>query len=158
METTIKRTFETTQLLEWGIHNLDDCEYVVHVDELGADGYESLRRVVFRAPDDAKLWQFEYEYSNGACYDDMIGTSDPDDPKPERPSFEATLVEPRLTVATVYKPVFELHSPHVELHASGLLSYVDGRAITILVGEAAAEFAAEHAGTRVDLILRGDNE
>lgn len=103
-----QRTFETTQLIEWGIHELDGCEHVLHYDDLGMDKFEVEREVVFRAPDDGKLWRFTYEYNNGAGYNDITGCSTwqgDNTPKPETESFTADEVVGREVTVTRYKIV-----------------------------------------------------
>lgn len=97
------REFKTTQLIEWGIHEIWDSEHFVHHEDRGMDKFECEAFVVFRAPDDEKLWGIEYKYNNGAGWNSFTGISYGEDPTPERESFWAIEVHARQVVKTVYE-------------------------------------------------------
>lgn len=98
------RTFETEKIIEWGLHEWEDCEHVLHFAHLYMHKFEVRCELVFRAPDDGKIWRFEFAVNNGAGYNEISGTTYGADAKAERFSFEAVEVEPRDKVVTVYEP------------------------------------------------------
>jgi len=103
-----RRTFQTQQLIDWGVHELDECEHVLHHEDLGMDKFECDRELVFRAPDDGRCWRFVYQYNNGAGYNDITGCSTwtgDCKPRPEREEFTAVEVAPLEKVVVVYAPV-----------------------------------------------------
>jgi len=99
------RRFETTQLIEWGIHQLEDCEYVVQNEIVGTDKFEHICELIFMAPDDNQYWCFRYEANDGAGYNDIVGTSWGDNVRPERDHFDAWQVRPMTITTVVYKRV-----------------------------------------------------
>ena len=100
-----ERIFQTQQLIDWGIHEVEECMYVVHFKDLGMRSFEVEREVVFLAPDDEKLWRFTYEYNSGAGYDDIVGTSYGGNVKPETPTFTAVEVEEHVVTVTSYQEI-----------------------------------------------------
>ena len=54
-----KRTFDTKLLIEWDIHDwgLIEHPHVVHFAQLGMRKHEVRCELVFRAPDDGRLWK-----------------------------------------------------------------------------------------------------
>ena len=102
-----KRTFETTQLIEWGIHNFYEDGYVVHFEEVGMSTFEVDCLLVFRAPDDGKLWRFGFQINDGSGYNDITGTSSEYNGgmKPETLQFTAEEVKPVEVTVTKYLPV-----------------------------------------------------
>jgi hypothetical protein len=103
------RAFQTQQLIDWGITHFDDDDdemRIVAREELGMRSFECRAAIVFRAPDDNKLYRFTYEYNNGAGYNDITGISDKPY-KPEQQSFTAAEVVPvtRLIEVTTYESV-----------------------------------------------------
>lgn len=99
------RLFETTQLLEWGIHEYDECEHVLEMEEDAMGEFEVDCHLVFKAPDDGRLWRVDFQINNGAGYNDFTGTSYDDNLRPERESFLGTEVTPKQKTITYYEPV-----------------------------------------------------
>jgi len=60
------RTFTGQQLIDWGIHETEECKHVVHTEHTGM--YKSVCKaaLVFRAPDDDRLWLLGYSYNDEA--------------------------------------------------------------------------------------------
>ena len=99
------RTFNTQQLIEWGVHEYYECEHVLEMEEDGMDEFEVNCHLVFKAPDDGRLWRLEFQINNGAGYNDFVGISYGDNLRPEQKSFVGTEVEPKQKTVTVYEEV-----------------------------------------------------
>ncbi len=111
----VTRTFQTAKLIEWDIHQWE-CEHVVHKEER-----RSTRRVVFRSPDDGQFWRLDYEYDNEAFIDELVGRGTYASPTPERSQLEATLVQERKVVQSVYEPLCKGQEPATSVHVTGRL-------------------------------------
>jgi hypothetical protein len=99
------RVFETTQLIEWGVHEYYECEHVLEMEEDGMDKFEVDCHLVLKAPDDGRLWRIEFQINNGAGFNDFTGISYGDNLRPEQESFLGTEVEPKQKTITVYTTV-----------------------------------------------------
>ena len=99
------REFGTTQLLEWGVHEYDECEHVLEMEEDAMEEFEVDCHLVFKAPDDGRLWRLDFQINNGAGYNDFTGISYGDNIRPEQKSFLGTEVEPKQKTITYYEAV-----------------------------------------------------
>lgn len=112
----ITRVFQTTALIEWGIHRPDECEHVVRDEYAGSIGFETIRSVVFKAPDDGHLWMIEYEWRAGSksISETMRGKAEP-----ATPEFEAVMVAPRIVTRTIYEPLCKGEDASKAFHMKG---------------------------------------
>lgn len=102
-----ERVFRTQQLIDWKVTHSwewDECEHVVNWTIVGPNDFETIAAIVFRAPDDGKIYRFEYEFNNGAGYNDITGISS-EPYKPECNCFTAREVTAvtRLVEVTTYE-------------------------------------------------------
>lgn len=103
-----KRTFETAQLIEWGIHELDEdeCEHILQFEKRWMDEFKVYCDLVFTAPDDGRFWRIEVAINNGAGWNSLTGTSRGlPTPRPEQKTFDAIEVEKVEVVETVWRVV-----------------------------------------------------
>jgi hypothetical protein len=69
------------------------------------DKFEMLTEIIFRAPDDGKLWRIEIEENYGAGYNNIRGIDYSDNPEPEEKSFEAEEMEEYEKTVTLYRKI-----------------------------------------------------
>lgn len=100
-----RRTFDTQQLIDWGVHEYYECEHVLEMEEDGMDKFEVDCHLILQAPDDGRLWRIDFQINNGAGYNDFTGISYGDNLRPEVQSFTGIEVEPKQKTVTYYEPV-----------------------------------------------------
>lgn len=108
------RTFDTQQLIDWELDTLEECQHIVHIGLpivglpiVGKSDYTM--EVVFRAPDDGRLWSINPEFSNPAGYSSITGIPmrGIDEPKSDRPVHVGHEVEAKTRTITYYQRVTE---------------------------------------------------
>lgn len=96
--TTVTRTFSTQILRDWEVDYCEDCALVVACDFVRSpDASYSACEIVFRAPDDSKLWRFTYLFSA------ISGSSN----LTEYTTVDAVEVEPYTAQVTRFRAVTE---------------------------------------------------
>ena len=103
------REFDTQQLIDWEIDELDDCEHLVHIGEQNVGESDYTMQVVFRAPDDGRLWSIEPQFNNASGYNSITGVTmrGLDKIEPDRPTHIGHEVEAKTRMVTHYEKVSE---------------------------------------------------
>jgi hypothetical protein len=87
-----KRKFANKTLADWGIHETEDCPHVVDISR----SQRWWCKIVFRAPDDGKLWRIACTVNTDAGYSDI---------EDESGGLDAVEVETHEVLRTEYRPV-----------------------------------------------------
>ena len=106
------REFTGQQLIDWGLHEWGECEHVLHDRGHRMSRFECELEIIFKAPDDCKLYCLPFKYSDGSGYNSISGV-DLCFGKPEPAFDKITLHEvravKRLVEVTNYEKVSDSH-------------------------------------------------
>lgn len=117
---TTERDFSPKLLIEWGIHETEDCEHVVSCTYSGHSNNCIVEDVVFRAPDDGQLWMFQYEFAP------LAGVNNIEDYEGFRgdPTITGFAVEPYEVKVTKYRKIQQADTPHQDAEQGDVVESV----------------------------------